>query len=251
MQAGLTAGNRRGDFLQQCRLSEHVWAWRHRAYRFAGMAWSHQPGTHLIETPVGNVSATLHEDGSVSVENVPARRGKKQLSVSTSVGTVTGDIAWGGNWFFLINDHPFTLEPAQFRSLPSMRGPYVQGWKPPGSAAMTAAKSAISTLCRRRRCRQPQFRTVPGESLGSLAVRHRNQRQTGLSGRRWQAAARRTLARGQYYRQSVYRQLYAQRRRYHSDDPRRNLGLRRYPADPQPGRSLLLGDRVVNHGDVM
>ncbi|HAT1618057.1 TPA: 4-hydroxyproline epimerase [Raoultella ornithinolytica] len=85
----------------------------------ASLAWLGRikPGTHLIETPVGNVSATLHEDGSVSVENVPARRGKKQLSVSTSVGTVTGDIAWGGNWFFLINDHPFTLEPAQIPQL--------------------------------------------------------------------------------------------------------------------------------------
>lgn len=76
-----------------------------------------KPGIHLIETPVGNVSATLHEDGSVSVENVPARRGKKQLSVNTAVGTVSGDIAWGGNWFFLINDHPFTLEPAQIPQL--------------------------------------------------------------------------------------------------------------------------------------
>ncbi len=45
----------------------------------------------------------------------PARQ--KQLSVNTAVGTVSGDIAWGGNWFFLINDHPFTLEPAQIPQL--------------------------------------------------------------------------------------------------------------------------------------
>ncbi len=50
----------------------------------ASLAWLGRikPGIHLIETPVGNVSATLHEDGSVSVENVPARRGKSS-SAST------------------------------------------------------------------------------------------------------------------------------------------------------------------------
>ena len=105
----------------------------------ASLAWLGRikPGIHLIETPVGNVSATLHEDGSVSVENVPARRGKKQLSVNTAVGTVSGDIAWGGNTLSPSN-------PPKFRSSPSMRGPYVKGWKPPGSAAMTVAKSTIS-----------------------------------------------------------------------------------------------------------
>ncbi|AZC08067.1 MULTISPECIES: 4-hydroxyproline epimerase [Acinetobacter] len=65
-----------------------------------------QVGTHLIETPVGDVEATLHEDHSVSVRNVPAYRYKKAVEVDVEkYGKVTGDIAWGGNWFFLINDH--------------------------------------------------------------------------------------------------------------------------------------------------
>ncbi|WP_436869395.1 4-hydroxyproline epimerase [Acinetobacter courvalinii] len=65
-----------------------------------------QVGTHLIETPVGDVEATLHEDGSVSVRNVPAYRYQKAVEVEVEqYGKVTGDIAWGGNWFFLINDH--------------------------------------------------------------------------------------------------------------------------------------------------
>ncbi|MGE2215816.1 4-hydroxyproline epimerase [Klebsiella pneumoniae] len=74
----------------------------------ASLAWLGriQPGVHLIETPVGDVSTTLHDDGSVSVQNVPARRWKKQIRVETALGPVIGDIAWGGNWFFLINDHP-------------------------------------------------------------------------------------------------------------------------------------------------
>ena len=67
-----------------------------------------QPGVHGIETPVGTVSATLHGDGSVSVRNVPAYRLHHQLRVAVpGYGEVVGDVAWGGNWFFLVS------EPAQ------------------------------------------------------------------------------------------------------------------------------------------
>jgi 4-hydroxyproline epimerase len=65
-----------------------------------------QPGVHRIETPVGTVQATLHEDRSVSVRNVPAYRYRKDVSVEVpGHRTVTGDIAWGGNWFFLVAEH--------------------------------------------------------------------------------------------------------------------------------------------------
>ena len=64
------------------------------------------PGAHRIETPVGVVTATLHADGSVSVRNVPAWRHLRQVSVEVpGHGTVHGDVAWGGNWFFLVNEH--------------------------------------------------------------------------------------------------------------------------------------------------
>jgi 4-hydroxyproline epimerase len=64
------------------------------------------PGVHSIETPVGTVQATLHEDHSVSVRNVPAYRYRKDLTLQVpGIGQVTGDVAWGGNWFFLIADH--------------------------------------------------------------------------------------------------------------------------------------------------
>lgn len=67
-------------------------------------------GEHQIETPVGTVSATLHEDGSVTIENVPAYRYRQQVAVSVEgYGEVTGDIAWGGNWFFLISDHHLSI----------------------------------------------------------------------------------------------------------------------------------------------
>ncbi|KJK18073.1 4-hydroxyproline epimerase [Pseudomonas sp. 2(2015)] len=64
------------------------------------------PGVHRIETPVGTVQATLHEDRSVSVRNVPAYRYRKDLALEVpGIGKVVGDVAWGGNWFFLIADH--------------------------------------------------------------------------------------------------------------------------------------------------
>ena len=62
-------------------------------------------GSHRIDTPVGVVVATLHADGSVAVANVPSYR--KQAGVPVEVpgyGTIHGDIAWGGNWFFLIEN---------------------------------------------------------------------------------------------------------------------------------------------------
>src|ERR1700747_2694148 len=53
-------------------------------------------GEHRIETPVGVVSATLHDDGEVSVNNVPSWRAKRKLSINVpGLGTVIGDVAWG------------------------------------------------------------------------------------------------------------------------------------------------------------
>lgn len=62
-------------------------------------------GAHLIETPVGKVKAVLHENGEVTVENVPSFRTLRRISVPIGDARVTGDVAWGGNWFFLTSDH--------------------------------------------------------------------------------------------------------------------------------------------------
>ena len=72
------------------------------------------PGEHVIETPVGDVVATLHGDGRVSVRNVPAYRLAADVAVTLPTGqVVTGDIAWGGNWFFLCADHGQAVAPDQ------------------------------------------------------------------------------------------------------------------------------------------
>ncbi|MEB0139575.1 MULTISPECIES: 4-hydroxyproline epimerase [unclassified Undibacterium] len=67
-------------------------------------------GRHKIETPVGIVAAELHDDHSVSVHNVPAYRHARAVTLEVpGIGTVCGDIAWGGNWFFLIGEHQQSL----------------------------------------------------------------------------------------------------------------------------------------------
>ncbi|MBK4714895.1 MULTISPECIES: 4-hydroxyproline epimerase [Tenebrionibacter/Tenebrionicola group] len=85
----------------------------------ASLAWLGriEAGQHLIETPVGDVRATLNEDGSVSVENVPAWRWRRGVRVATRYGDISGDIAWGGNWFFLVNDHPLRIDTASLTAL--------------------------------------------------------------------------------------------------------------------------------------
>jgi len=70
-----------------------------------------EPGVHSIDTPVGPVTATLHEDGAVTLRNVPAYRHRHHVAVDVpGHGVVHGDIAWGGNWFFLVSQHGQTLE---------------------------------------------------------------------------------------------------------------------------------------------
>ena len=68
------------------------------------------PGHHRLETTVGVVSAELHPDGRVSVHNIPSYRYRTAVSVDVPEwGTFTGDIAWSGNWFFLVADHGHEL----------------------------------------------------------------------------------------------------------------------------------------------
>src|SRR5262249_10376130 len=68
------------------------------------------PGRHKIETPVGRVETILDESGAITLNNVASFRHASHVAVDVNgFGRVTGDVAWGGNWFFLIDDHPLDL----------------------------------------------------------------------------------------------------------------------------------------------
>jgi 4-hydroxyproline epimerase len=71
-----------------------------------------QPGRHRVETPVGVVEAELHESigdayaNRVSVRNVPSYRHSTDVKIDVpGVGALSGDVAYGGNWFYLTHDH--------------------------------------------------------------------------------------------------------------------------------------------------
>ncbi len=67
-----------------------------------------QPGEHLIETPVGAAHVQLHSTNSATIRNVPSYSYRAGVTVDVpGIGTVCGDVAWGGNWFFLVREHDF------------------------------------------------------------------------------------------------------------------------------------------------
>lgn len=75
-------------------------------------------GKHKIETPVGTIEAELDTDGFVTITNVPSYRHKKNVEVEVKdYGKISGDVAWGGNWFFLVENHPLKLELANLTEL--------------------------------------------------------------------------------------------------------------------------------------
>jgi 4-hydroxyproline epimerase len=76
------------------------------------------PGEHRLETPVGVVTARLEEANQVSLRNVPSYRHRKDAEVTLPDGRrLRGDVAWGGNWFYLVQDHGQTLTPARIPEL--------------------------------------------------------------------------------------------------------------------------------------
>jgi len=71
------------------------------------------PGRHRIETPVGPVGVELSEGGLATVENVESYRYAHDVALEVAgLGRVRGDVAWGGNWFFLTERAPCDLVPA-------------------------------------------------------------------------------------------------------------------------------------------
>ena len=67
-------------------------------------------GPHTIETPVGPVEIELAENNHVTIQNVASYRTHANVQIDVpNYGLVIGDIAWGGNWFFLVKNSPEEL----------------------------------------------------------------------------------------------------------------------------------------------
>jgi 4-hydroxyproline epimerase len=155
-------------------------------------------GEHRIETPVGTVTTTLHADGSVSVRNVPAYRHLHQVAVELpGHGTVRGDVAYGGNWFFLVSEHGQRVASDNLAALTDYTAALrkalaAQGITGRGRRGDRSHRALRASRGKRRRRGQPQLRALPRQRLRPLALRHRHQRQDRLPRGRRQARAGRT-----------------------------------------------------------
>jgi 4-hydroxyproline epimerase len=77
-----------------------------------------RPGTHKLETPVGLVAFEYDGSNQIAIENVPSYRRAANVPVQVeNLGIIRGDIAWGGNWFFLVSDHNETLTVGNLKRL--------------------------------------------------------------------------------------------------------------------------------------
>jgi 4-hydroxyproline epimerase len=78
------------------------------------------PGAIRLDTPAGTVGAELAPEGLVTIQNVPARCVARDVAVEvTGLGRVVGDVAYGGNWFFLVSAG--VAEPVETRNLERLR----------------------------------------------------------------------------------------------------------------------------------
>ncbi|NOD34559.1 MULTISPECIES: proline racemase family protein [unclassified Ruegeria] len=76
------------------------------------------PGTHRIETPAGLISVELLDANTVRVTNIESRRVRASVSIEVEGhGQVTGDLAYGGNWFFIVDPSPIAVETGNIRAL--------------------------------------------------------------------------------------------------------------------------------------
>jgi 4-hydroxyproline epimerase len=77
-----------------------------------------RPGSHRIETTVGAVQATLHNSNEVTVRNVACYRHAARVPVEVpGYGKLCGDVAWGGNWFYLIYESPLAISASNIERL--------------------------------------------------------------------------------------------------------------------------------------
>ena len=75
-------------------------------------------GAHLVETPVGIVKTEVLGDNQIRFQNVDSFRIHKNLSLDLPAkGVVKGDVAWGGNNFFLADCAPCSIEPVNIEQL--------------------------------------------------------------------------------------------------------------------------------------
>ena len=150
-------------------------------------------GTHRLETPVGIVTANLLDRARVTVSNVPSYRFASAVKLDVpGYGEVTGDVAWGGNWFFLVEARGLSVSADNTAELTrfACAGASSAGCSRRAGREWRGDRSHRSLRCCVQAGRaQPQFRALSGPGLRPLALRHRHQRQARVPCCRREAAS--------------------------------------------------------------
>jgi 4-hydroxyproline epimerase len=80
-------------------------------------------GRMTLDTPAGAVDAVLDDDGAVTIRNVVSYCHSRDVSLDVpGAGRVVGDVAWGGNWFFITHVPGIVLEPGNLPALLRLAG---------------------------------------------------------------------------------------------------------------------------------
>ena len=156
-------------------------------------------GSLRVDTPVGTVGAELDGEGTVTIENVPAYCHARDVAVDVpGLGRVTGDVAWGGNWFFLTELARPPLELANVAALTDLTSRILAALRAQGVTGRDAAEIDHVELFgppRRRDADSRNFVLCPGLAYD------RSPCGTGTSAKLAVLAARGTLAPGRRWRQ--------------------------------------------------
>ena len=145
--------------------------------------------------------------GEVTVNNVASYRLAANVEVDVpSYGKVQGDVAWGGNWFFLVREHGMEAGSRQHREAdglylgdpPGVR-PAEDYWsRQSGDRPHRTLRPVRSSLRR-----QQEFRSLSRQGLRSFPLRHRHQRQAGVPSCRRKTSRRPGLETREHCRQCL------------------------------------------------
>ena len=164
-------------------------------------------GRHLLETPVGRIAFDYDGRHTVTLENVPSYRLAANVTVSVAgVGNVTGDVAWGGNWFFLVREHREVLELAHAARLVSLTQRIKTALQQQGITGADGAEIDHIELFgppRDPRNHSRNFVLCPGGAYDRSPCGTGTERQDRLPGRGRPAEPRRAVAAGEHSRQRV------------------------------------------------
>ena len=209
---------RRRRVLQQRHLPRHVRTRPHRRRAHARISSAGFAAASIGSTRRwGRCAPSSADDGAVTIENVPARLHARDVTVEVpGYGAVTGDVAWGGNWFFITHARRRAGGPGARARADALHA---------GDAGRDPRRGDHGRRRRRhrshrdlraavaQRCRCAQLRALLGRRLRSLAVRHGHVGDDGRAARARRARARAAVAAGGHHREPVHRLAHRGRRR--------------------------------------